>query len=618
MNQYLVVLSIGPVQSMIAAARRSRDLWSGSWLLSELAKSCAKSLNEQGANLIFPYVDNASLLQMNSDFSVGNKLQVVIGANNTDELIRIINQAKKATQARFLYEADAAIKQLDHAKDDIRQEVWDTQKTNYLEIQAAWAKIDTSDHDGYKQAIQKASGALAARKATRDFVPAATDPYDMTRMLPKSSLDGAYETILNKPHNKLKTKTRTKLSLSDSEQLDCLGTIKRLGFADTVEQFTPFTRVTAHAWIDRLTDDELRDINTAYAKLVKHGVATNVKGNKGDDNQSIYHKLPFDAQMLYPSRIDAEILQIERAIDIEGDPDLLQAREALKDLRDSTLKNVWQRIGQPYSYGVMLLADGDRMGELLDKATSLDEHQKITKALSDFAESVADTMRIYNGHCIYAGGDDVLGFVPLDQAYDCSKRLSDDFNNRLLDVSASLGVDKSPTLSVGLAVCHIMTPMSVIRDLANQAEKYAKGDHIKDDISKRRNALSLLLSVRSGTDIQVRYQWDDRPSLETFQQWIKMYVDKAIPSRVAYDIRDIHLRTDLIARHEPELRKGIRSAELKRMLEQARTATGEKIATETIEQLQERGTAIGLDKLADELIVARWFAAKTQQELGKE
>ena len=606
MNQYLVMLSIGPVQSMIAAARRSRDLWSGSWLLSELAKSCAKSLNEQGANLIFPYVDNASLLQMNSDFSVGNKLQVVIEANNTDELVQIINQAKKATQARFLHEAEASFKQLNHAKDDIRQEVWDTQKTNYLEIQAAWAKINTSDHDGYKQAIQKASSTLAARKATRDFAPAAIDPYDTTRMLPKSSLDGAYETILNKPQNKLKPTTRTKLSLSDSEQLDCLGAIKRLGFDDKAEQFTPFTRVTAHAWIEKLVTDgiDLNPIKIIYDELIQLGVATRVKGNKG-----IYADFAYDAQLLYPYRLDAAIQEWKGVDDAIGDQ--------LKLLKQQLLP-IWKEHGEPYSYGVMLLADGDRMGELLDKATTIKEHQKITKALSDFAESVADTMRIYNGHCIYAGGDDVLGFVPLDQAYDCSKRLSDDFNNRLLDVSASLGVDKSPTLSVGLAVCHIMTPMSVIRDLANQAEKYAKGDHIKDDISKRRNALSLLLSVRSGTDIQVRYQWDDRPSLETFQQWIKMYIDKAIPSRVAYDIRDIHLRTDLIAKHEPKLRQGIRSAELKRMLEQARTATGEAIALETIEQLQERGTAIGLDKLADELIVARWFAAKTQQELGKE
>jgi CRISPR-associated protein Cmr2 len=606
MNQYLVMLSIGPVQSMIAAARRSRDLWSGSWLLSELAKSCAKSLKEQDATLIFPYVENPSLLDMNSEFSVGNKLQVVIEANSTDELIRIINQAKKATQARFLYEADAAIKQLDHATDDIRQEVWDAQKTNYLEIQAAWAKIDTSDNDSYKQAIQKASSALAARKATRDFPPAATDPYDATRMLPKSSLDGAYETILNKPHNKLKTKTRTKLSLSDSEQLDCLGAIKRLGFDDKAEQFTPFTRVTAHAWIEKLVADgiNLDPIKSIYNALIQLEVATRVKGNKG-----IYADFAYDAQFLYPYRLDAAIKEWNQVDDAIGDQ--------LKLLKQQLLP-IWKQYGEPYSYGVMLLADGDRMGELLDKAISLDEHQKITKALSDFAESVADTMRAYSGHCIYAGGDDVLGFVPLDRAYDCSKRLSDDFKDRLLDVSKSLGVDKSPTLSVGLAVCHITTPMSVIRDLANQAEKHAKGDHIKDDISHRRNALSLLLSVRSGNDVHVRYQWNDETGLAAFQKWILMYVNKDIPSRVAYDIRDIHLTTYLIAKDQADLRKGIRAAELKRMLTQARTTTGNAIDAETIQQLKYRGVDIGLDKLADELIVARWFAAKTQQELGKE
>lgn len=606
MNQYLVMLSIGPVQSMIAAARRSRDLWSGSWLLSELAKSCAKSLKEQGANLIFPYVDNASLLQMNSDFSVGNKLQVIIEANNTDELIQIINQAKKATQARFLHEVDASFKQLSHATDDIRQDVWNAQKNNYLEIQSAWAKIDTSKNDGYKHAIQKASSALAARKATRDFSPAATDPYDATRMLPKSSLDGAYETILNKPHNKLKTKTQTKLSLSDSEQLDCLGAIKRLGFDDKAEQFTPFTRVTAHAWIEKLVADgiNLDPIKSIYDALIQLEVATRVRGNKG-----IYADFAYDSQFLYSYRLDAAIKEWNQVDDAIGDQ---------LELLKQQLLPIWKQYGEPYSYGVMLLADGDRMGELLDKATSLDEHQKITKALSDFAESVADTMRVYSGHCIYAGGDDVLGFVPLDRAYDCSKRLSDDFRDRLLDVSKSLGVDQSPTLSVGLAVCHITTPMSVIRDLANQAEKHAKGDHIKDDISKRRNALSLLLSVRSGNDVHVRYQWDDKTGLAAFQKWILMYVNKDIPSRVAYDIRDIHLTTYLIAKDQADLRKGILAAELKRMLTQARTTTGNAVDAETIQQLKYRGVDIGLDKLADELIVARWFAAKTQQELGKE
>ena len=40
--EYLFLASIGPVQSFIASARRTRDLWFGSMLLSELAKAAAK------------------------------------------------------------------------------------------------------------------------------------------------------------------------------------------------------------------------------------------------------------------------------------------------------------------------------------------------------------------------------------------------------------------------------------------------------------------------------------------------------------------------------------------------------------------------------------------------
>lgn len=64
MTEYVVILAVGPVQSMIAAARKSRDLWSGSALLSELAKACALSLKENNAELIFPAIsanDHTSL-----------------------------------------------------------------------------------------------------------------------------------------------------------------------------------------------------------------------------------------------------------------------------------------------------------------------------------------------------------------------------------------------------------------------------------------------------------------------------------------------------------------------------------------------------------------------------
>ena len=61
-------------------------------------------------------------------------------------------------------------------------------------------------------------------------------------MLPKSSLDGARETVLLGKANgdaDLSDVARRKLGLSQSEQLDCAGIVKRLG--GNSEQFTPVT-----------------------------------------------------------------------------------------------------------------------------------------------------------------------------------------------------------------------------------------------------------------------------------------------------------------------------------------------------------------------------------------
>ncbi|MBI2566887.1 MAG: hypothetical protein HYV63_07650 [Candidatus Schekmanbacteria bacterium] len=44
MSEQLLLVTIGPVQDFIASARRCRDLWHGSWLLSELGKAAAAGI----------------------------------------------------------------------------------------------------------------------------------------------------------------------------------------------------------------------------------------------------------------------------------------------------------------------------------------------------------------------------------------------------------------------------------------------------------------------------------------------------------------------------------------------------------------------------------------------
>lgn len=643
MLKYVVIFSIGPVQTFIASARRSRDLWSGSWLLSELAKACAKSLNDLGdtkAQLIFPHVDksNQADLEENSDFSVGNKVQAVLIVDSVDELKNIIDNAKKSVKKRFIKEASNALSRLPKDKHYLRETIWNSQLDDYLEIQTAWARF--GDDNSYHDAAQKAGQTLASRKATRDFSPTRTisekdfitslvqlddarkttdknhnvikQPYQDLFMLPKSSLDGMRETVL-KESGLQKNSLQRKLSLSKSEQLDTVGVIKRLGFEEKAEQFTPFTRITAHAWIEEIAQkepDALNRLKNTYHELCRLGVASGVTGNN-----KVYQDFAYDAQLLYPSRLEVTLKEYQNSDDKE-------AKEIVDNLKvlKKTLAPLFQSYGEPYRYGVLLLADGDRMGELLDKAKTQVQHQEITQALSNFAGQVAYTMRQSSGHCIYVGGDDVLGFVPLDKAYKCADDLQKLFANSLSGVANKLGAENSPTLSVGLAICHIMTPLGVIRELASQAEKFAKGDHVDESQSteKRRNALGILLSVRSGNDTKLRFNWDDLAGLNAFETMVNYYVEKQIPSRIAYDVREIYLRTCDFAIDDKQLQKDIQSAELLRMLKQARTNQSKKIADQTIDMLNERAKKIGLDNLANELIVARWFAAKTQKDLGKE
>ena len=609
MTQYVLTLSIGPVQGFIASARRSRDLWSGSWLLSEMAKAAAKSLFEAGAQMVFPFVGEAAkdrlepCDRMDDNFSVGNKIQVQVDAADDADVRGLVEQAKAAAQVRFENIARQARQDLNAA---LRDEIWQMQIKDYLEIQAAWARITEK---GYSDASQRAASALAARKATRDFTSTgASNAWDKRFMLPKSSLDGARETVLLEKANgdaDLSDVARRKLGLSRSEQLDCAGIVKRLG--GNSEQFTPVTRVAADAWLQGLPENELSKLRDAYEPLVALSLATLVKGNQG-----IYADFPFDAQLLYRNRLDAALSDNKNNADVS---------EKLSNLKNA-LKPIWHKYGEPCSYWAMLLADGDRMGELLDKAKTIEEHQEITEALSTFAESVPAKMRDFRAQCVYAGGDDVLGFVALDRAVDCADALRQAFSACLKKVSDVLKAEKAPTLSVGLTICHISTPLGNVRRLAKHAEKVAKGDNYPAD--QQRNGLGITLSVRSGSDSDWRVQWSDEAGLAAFEKWKKWYREKKISSRIAYDSRDIFMRTDFSPSNDlsSELHQNIRQAEFARMLDKARDMEGRKLDNEVQEALKRRlnarPDADALNVLATELIIARWLAAKTQNDLGQE
>lgn len=601
MIEYVLILSLGPVQGFIAAARRSRDLWSGSWLLSEISKAAARALHEGGASLIFPAPD--SDLRPGSEFSVGNKVQAVVALADESEVRQLAETAKEAARRRFRNIAETARDGL-KAEEALRPGVWSAQIDDYVETFAAWARINQA---GYGEAAERAADALAARKATRDFRPSAASAEDEAGFgLPKSSLDGARETVLRE--GRIGDRVRRKLGLSGSEQLDCAGIAKRLG--GTIDQFTPYSRIAAQPWIATLPPEVGQALGAAYEPLVALDLATRVRGNAG-----CYSSLPYDGQLVYRFRLDAALR------DAIGDREATAVLESLRDC----LKPVWKKYGEPCPYGAILLADGDRMGKLLGEANDKEHHIRITTTLSAFAGSVRERVREFHGHAIYAGGDDVLAFLPLERAFACAKALQIAFAEALQEVAGDLGVSQEamPTLSVGLAIGHLMEPLGTLRTLATQAEKKAKGDELAE--CRKRNALGIALRVRSGSETSVRLRWDDAAALADFACWQEAYRyqpggGRKLPSRLAYDARQVHRRTAFaLTGDSPE--RGIPAAEFARLLDRARREDGGRLDPEIVARLEGRLEALYRDDLdlatlADELIVARWLAARTAGDLG--
>jgi len=190
MVSYLYVLSIGPVQDFIAAARRTRDLWFGSHLLSEISKAAARTVAEAGGGLIFPALkagDNR--LKSSLELDAFNVANIILAELPEDIILKPADLNEKAKLAardewrRFAEEAR------DEARSAIRKEIWDDQVDDVVEFYAAWTPMNNT----YKETRMRLMRLLAGRKSIRDFKPAKG-----CSGIPKSSLDGARESVLQK------------------------------------------------------------------------------------------------------------------------------------------------------------------------------------------------------------------------------------------------------------------------------------------------------------------------------------------------------------------------------------------------------------------------------------
>ncbi len=536
MDSYLFLAAIGPVQSFIASARRTGDLQFGSWLLSELAKAAAKSIADKYGrdSLIFPAPQSIADLAENTELSVANKIVALIDDSPQDvgKAVRI------AINTRLHSIKNRAYKDMGPIEDVIANKQIDDL------VEYFWVAAPYNAQD-YVVTRTKLENMMAARKNTRDF-----RKVDWGSNKPKSSIDGQLESVI--PDNKYNQRGDSKevgekkakalymnYEAKPAEYLSGVDLLKRRGHAllnrSPVENFPSTSHMAALPYLERLnllpttSVPQIQKIWNEYVtELGRIALSPNLE------------QIPYTfSPHAILGKYDGSLLFEERLVDMVDASSLSPTDKAKLENVKQKLHSFYKEVddilgkGHPSPYYAILLADGDRMGKVIDNQKGEKGHRQVSQALDTFARGVQKIVKKYQGALIYSGGDDVLALVPLHTLIACARELSLSFYNELKRGGFQDKDGNKPTLSVGIVIVHHLDPLQDALNLARAAEAKAKSVDGK-------NGLAITVSKRSGIDYSVVGSWG---KIDTYlDQLLPFCIADNIPDGTAYELRHLALR----------------------------------------------------------------------------
>jgi len=503
--------SLGPVQGFIGQARRTRDLWSGSYILSYLSARAMKGIIDCDGKIILPQVweddgKNDLLLSWVMEDKSGDPPRIGTIPNRfqawADDPKNAAEAAKEQIKAGWrdiesavwnLFVKDVASK---HGFNT--QEIWDRQVNDFWEIYWTVGKVPT----------------METRKNWRT-------KHSWIRELPEleggdhCTIMGEWQEISGFIRSQSRV-TRTKqdnfwkkmreirpgvgrLDFRDDERLCAIALIKRMfpkvakdaiSWDVEADRWPSTVYVAALPWLREIAEKESNITRLAnyYSTLVlkaadekavrRPGVWEQVGGLNVPD---LMNFLELDGNFYFKSAVENQ-----RHTPLKGTPLEWNAEESekVKEKRQDLIKHLGQlnkeACLEPSLFYGMLLMDGDNMGKMLT-----DYGEEVSKALSKFSDQVDSNVRGHGGVTVYAGGDDVLAMLPVNSSIGCAMELAVCFENAFADF------DVSGTVSAGLVLANGKVPLrSVLQD----------AHYILDDVAKDGNGRqSLAVSVLKGS-----------------------------------------------------------------------------------------------------------------------
>lgn len=482
-NAIHLSFSIGPVQGFVAQARRTRDLWAGSWLLSYLAECALVAAEQAGGNTIIPHRPQPKVItsKQTAIGGIPNRFEVRFEGEDAREEAQRAGKASEAAFRNAWLKVATAVRETfvepvaHHGRDALA--IWDRQVGSFWEL--SWV---VGEPDGDSSTI----GRLAAMRKNFRQVSVADEAGTKCSLI--STLQeisghsgrGQWDSQAQFWKGLREQKGIKGLNLAENERLCAIALIKRLfALPQCIEQAIgsdisdelrdasswPSTAfVAALPWLRALKDDALQQAQEfadaarqAHYELTERNAARHAGVNwAGVDGPAWFRST---LQSALRSGDDS------RELDRSKLPGLIEQQRDLYKAAG----------GPPVPYYALLLMDGDSMGELVGR---LGSPQDLSACLGRFASEVHEVIQPTFGRTIYAGGDDVLALVSAKDALSISMQLCDRyrtvFEGPIKD--GRLKVDEA-SISAAIIYAHWRYPL---RQVLSTAHK------LLDDVAKDR------------------------------------------------------------------------------------------------------------------------------------
>ncbi len=317
-----------------------------------------------------------------------------------------------------------------------------------------------------------------------------------------------------------------------------------------------------------------------------------------------------EGEWLFEENLRRDFIKKELGLDI-GEKELKELKEHLK------------KVGKPNPYYAIIHLDGDNMGKWLSgellpqikyaynsetwgnlsaefknelqqkiskKFLTPAIHSAISKALRNYAiEFVRKVVEEEHlGKLVYAGGDDILAFVNLNDLLDVMEKLRWAFSGHIRFENGNIKVDlknsngfvekdgkylltmgKNATASMGVVIAHYKEPLKIVIDKVFEVEKKAKND------GKNRFAISLM--KKSGEERISVFEWssENKPITE-IMKFIKEKMNENEQGYISHSfIKKFRMEFIKIKSEDKNSKgylqasEGIAKTELKRLIERA-------------------------------------------------